>query len=184
MKHLLHVSMLWLVISLTACSNMLLVARRGTPMPRSPTMIATNNAGTLWSASQTDKHASCPATPANHSMPPGEKSGPGRYTHGNGRLWVEFGPENPKTFIYPDDRFVKFGWWRGPMAQGKLTIEGRRLDAPASPLAVSIPDGYGDTGFQASGILFPSEGCWAITGKAGNASLTFVTWVVKVPESK
>ena len=43
-----------------------------------------------------------------------------------------------------------------------------------------IPEGYSDAGFQASGIIFPTEGCWEVTGKAGNASLTFVTLVVKV----
>ncbi|MDE3111597.1 MAG: hypothetical protein KGK34_01490 [Chloroflexota bacterium] len=40
-----------------------------------------------------------------------------------------------------------------------------------------MPDGYGDTGFQASGVLFPTEGCWEITGAVGNSTLTFVTLV-------
>jgi hypothetical protein len=70
---------------------------------------------------------------------------------------------------------VKFGWWRGEA--GALRIEGRRLDAPA-PLAARIPEGYGDAGFQASGILFPTQGCWEVTGRVGGASLTFVTLVL------
>jgi hypothetical protein len=61
---------------------------------------------------------------------------------------------------------------------GKLRIEGRRLDGPAPPLTADVPDGYGDAGFQASGIDFPTEGCWEVTGRVGSASLTFVTLVV------
>ncbi|MET0939657.1 MAG: hypothetical protein ABWY51_10590, partial [Gaiellaceae bacterium] len=64
-------------------------------------------------------------------------------------------------------------------ARGALRIEGRRLDGAAPPLSTSIPDGYGPTGFQASGVTFPTEGCWEVTGRVGNASLTFVTLVLK-----
>jgi hypothetical protein len=53
------------------------------------------------------------------------------------------------------------------------------LDGAAPPLSTSIPDGYGPTGFQASGVTFPTEGCWEVTGRVGNASLTFVTLVLK-----
>jgi hypothetical protein len=34
-------------------------------------------------------------------------------------------------------------------------------------------------GFQASGVYFPTEGCWEVTGKVGTTSLTFVTVVIK-----
>jgi hypothetical protein len=72
----------------------------------------------------------------------------------------------------------KFGWWR--IVSGDLTITGQRLDAEAAPLASDVPSGYGPTGFQASGVTFPTEGCWQITGHVGTASLTFVTFVIKV----
>jgi len=52
------------------------------------------------------------------------------------------------------------------------------------PLRARIPDGYGDTGFQATALIFPTEGCWEVTGKVGEASRTFVTRVVKVGERK
>jgi hypothetical protein len=73
---------------------------------------------------------------------------------------------------------MKFGWWRA-LPGPKLTIEGRRLDAEAPPLRASIPDGYGAQ-FQATGIIFPTPGCWEVTGRAGGASLTFVTRVVHI----
>jgi len=74
---------------------------------------------------------------------------------------------------------MKFPWWRGPGVIGTLTVRGRRLDAAAPPLIARIPDGYGDAGFQATGLIFPTTGCWEVTGRAGSASLTFVTLVMK-----
>ena len=40
-----------------------------------------------------------------------------------------------------------------------------------------LPDGYGDAGFQATGLAFPGAGCYEITGEADGATLTFVTIV-------
>ena len=54
---------------------------------------------------------------------------------------------------------------------------GRRIDAAGAPMWADIPDGYDDTGFQAVGMNFPTEGCWEITGKVGQASLTFVALI-------
>ncbi|HEX8860851.1 MAG TPA: hypothetical protein VGC06_17500 [Actinomycetes bacterium] len=62
---------------------------------------------------------------------------------------------------------------------GKLRITGRRLDAAAPPARGFVPDGYGQAGFQASGVTFPTEGCWQVTGKLGSTTLTFVTFVVR-----
>ena len=73
---------------------------------------------------------------------------------------------------------MKFGWLRG--VSGQLRITGRRLDAEAPPLRAEVPDGYGDRGFQATYIIFPTPGCWEVTGRVGNSSVTFVTKVVKV----
>jgi hypothetical protein len=75
---------------------------------------------------------------------------------------------------------MKFGWTRGEGLRGKLKIHGRRLDAPAPPLRADIPDGYGDTGFQATALIFPTEGCWEVTGDVADAHMTFVTKVVRV----
>jgi len=71
---------------------------------------------------------------------------------------------------------IKFPWWRA--VRGELRIEGRRLDQSAPPLRSDFSS-YGPTGFQATGIIFPTEGCWKITGRAGEASLTFVVIVVR-----
>ncbi len=102
-------------------------------------------------------------------------------SHGNGRLWV--GGLAPKgilvlEFVEQDGSAGnKFGWWRH--VSGRLTITGRRLDAAAPPLRSSVPSGYGLTGFQTSGVYFPTDGCWEVTGKVGATTLTFVTVVIE-----
>jgi hypothetical protein len=73
---------------------------------------------------------------------------------------------------------AKFGWWRA--GDGKIRITGRRLDAPAPPLRAHVPNGYG-AGFQATGLTFPTTGCWRVTGRYGRASLTFTMLVTKSP---
>ena len=91
---------------------------------------------------------------------------------------IVFRPGGP-GFIAPDGSLsMKFPWQR--RIRGALTIEGRRLDGAAPPLRSAIPDGYGDTGFQATALIFPTPGCWEVTGRVGGERLTFVTRVVKV----
>ena len=104
------------------------------------------------------------------------------YASGNGRLWV--GGLWPAGVINAGPQFInkdgsvgmKFGWWQN--VSGYLHITGRRLDAPASHLRADVLQ-YGLTGFQPSGVTFPTAGCWQVTGKVGTTRLTFVTMVVK-----
>jgi hypothetical protein len=120
----------------------------------------------------------CAVTQPNHQIPPGQDGNAGAATapyHGNGRLWT----------VLPDGGVVrrrrvgsireKFPWWRA--RRGRLEISGRRLEGAAQPLRARVPGGYGPTGFQSSGIIFPRPGCWKVTGSAGGARLTFVTLV-------
>lgn len=106
--------------------------------------------------------------------------------HGNAALattlWlggtVEFKPGGPGC-VEPDGYLgMKWPWWRAE--PGALKIEGRRLDGSTGPLRAHVPSSYGNTGFQPTGLLFSSPGCWEVTGSVGDASLTFVTRVVKI----
>jgi len=82
--------------------------------------------------------------------------------------------------IMPDGLFrQKFGWYRGPGLTGKLTITGKRLDGPSSPLKADVPQSYGDSGFQATELTFPTEGCWQVRGKVNKTSVVFVVRVVR-----
>lgn len=128
----------------------------------------------------TEAGYACPVTAPNGSQPPGEEADLD-YFYGNGEIWTAFWPDG--VIIIPPDRVepdgslsMKFPWWRG--VSGQLEITGRRLDAEAPALEADIPDGYGETGFQATALVFASPGCWEVTGKVGDSSLTFVTLVV------
>jgi hypothetical protein len=101
--------------------------------------------------------------------------------HGNGKIWTAMWPHNvviaTPDYIEADGSVgMKWPWWRG--IKGKLKISGRRLDGKAPPLTAFLPD-YGRSGFQPSGISFPTEGCWEVTGALGGAKLTFVTLILK-----
>jgi hypothetical protein len=60
--------------------------------------------------------------------------------------------------------------------------EGRRLDAEAAPLRARIPEGYGEIGFQSTYVIFPTPGCWEVTGRVDNIALRSVVWIIKVRE--
>jgi hypothetical protein len=78
---------------------------------------------------------------------------------------------------------MKFGWTRG--VRGKLKVTGHRLDGAAAPLRLEANDGYGDIGFQASYLIFPTPGCWEVNARVGDrddSKITFVTKIVKIGE--
>lgn len=126
--------------------------------------------------------SSCPVSRPNGGHPAGQP--PGRWYHGTGGLWTFLWPNGTAPIPHGNVQrngwlYLKFPWWRGPGSHGNVTIHGRRLDKPAPPLQADVPDGYGDRGFQASAILFPTVGCWQVTGRAGRGTLTMVLRVVK-----
>ena len=133
----------------------------------SPTALLTRIGGALLLPASTE---ACPVTLPNGSAPPGEPAS--EFFHGNGTLWTVLWPDG-KVLITSDDQVrasdgaltMKFPWWRG--IAGPLSITGRRLDAPSPPLQAMIPEGYGEIGIQASGLIFPTAGCWEVTGRGG-----------------
>ena len=74
---------------------------------------------------------------------------------------------------------LKVGWRKPQGAQ--LEITGRRLDTAGPPLGASVPDGY-DGHFQASGLIFPTGGCWQVEGRAKKSALRFVVEVEPAPQ--
>ena len=125
----------------------------------------------------------CPVThPTMFDPPPGVEPDAlfgAAASVGNGQLWVG-GLGANGVLVLPRDTdgafSNKFGWWRA--TAGQLRITGRRLDGPAPALKASVPSGYDTIGFQSSGVSFPTDGCWEITGQVGATTLTFVTLVL------
>lgn len=68
----------------------------------------------------------------------------------------------------------KVGWFRP--AGADLEVTGQRLDGEAPPIEFEASCCY-PTRFQASGLYFPTEGCWKVNAKAAESELTFVVWV-------
>lgn len=95
--------------------------------------------------------------------------------YGNDALWAGLSPSTFGRWFAGEDG-NKVLWVRE--VAGMLTVEGRRLDAEAPPLMARVPDGYGDLGYQASGVVFPTEGCWEIVGKVAERELRFVVAVL------
>jgi hypothetical protein len=127
--------------------------------------------------------SSCPVSRPNGGYPAGQA--PDRWYHGTGGLWTILWPRG--TAPIPPDvvqrngwLYLKVPWWRGPGSEGRVRIHGRRLDQPAPVLRSDVSVGYGNSGFQASAMLFPTIGCWQITARAGRGSLTMVERVEKV----
>jgi hypothetical protein len=102
----------------------------------------------------------CPVTLPHSGGPPGIS--PDAFfgwgaSYGNGTLWVgglwprgviEAGPD----FVAKDGSVgMKFGWWRA--ARGKLTITGRRLDAPLRPWGDWSPTATAPSAFRPAVLI-------------------------------
>jgi hypothetical protein len=131
--------------------------------------------------------ASCAVTDVRGRRPP-DPATPS-FNYGNAVIRVALVPRNgrlvagrlagggQRATINEDGSIdAKFGWWRA--GSGRIHISGRRLDAAATPLRAHVPAGYG-RGFQATGLTFPTTGCWRVTGRYAGASLAFTMLVTK-----
>ena len=125
--------------------------------------------------------AACPVTEPAWLSPPDDAavSGspePGYYFVNQGRsMWASaWWTGQEESYLRAGDEGVKVGWFRP--AGATLEITGQRLDGPAPPLEAHAPCCY-PTRFQATGLVFPSAGCWQVTGRAAGSELSFVVMV-------
>ena len=130
----------------------------------------------------------CPVTQPSTAPPEiGDRLFGSRNAYGNDDLWVGGLPHDgilgmsQEDVDSDEDLGTKLGWWRN--VRGHVEISGRRRDAPAPPLVGRGSDGFGTIGFQSSGIHFPTQGCWEITGSVGESELTFVMFVFVQPNA-
>ena len=99
-------------------------------------------------------------------------------------LWLMESPSEPivtSTVFEPRDEgghSIKTPFWRGE-GSGPITLTGERLDVPSEfePHIDAAWDGYEIPGFIATGIWYPTEGCWELSATDGNDTLT---WTVLV----
>jgi hypothetical protein len=93
---------------------------------------------------------------------------------------IVFRPGGPGEILADGALSWKLGWTR--RREGKLLIDGRRIDDAAPPLRARIPDGYGEIGFQSTALIFPTIGCWEVVGHVAGDALAFVILVEKVEQ--
>jgi hypothetical protein len=115
---------------------------------------------------------------------------PGQFWFGTDGLWTAL----PETGAWiglghytPGDPTFrqKLAFWRQGFdahvaTEAKLTVSGRRIDSLAAPLQTDGPGTPSWTDhdqFFMTGINFPTIGCWEITRRYEDATLTFVVWV-------
>ena len=126
----------------------------------------------------------CPVTLPNGNRPPGQPRGPSWY--GNGLLWA--GLYANGVYAAPPEQvgadgsiFDKLLWATAPPWLAP-TLVGRRLDAAAPPLRVLRVNRGSFSGIATPSfmtpVLFPSPGCWRLTARVGDVSLTYVIRVV------
>jgi hypothetical protein len=140
-----------------------------------------------------DARRPCPVTIPTATVPPGAGLGPKGFNFGNARLRAGlYWPKGtlPAGTLQSGGSFAtlegdgsisaKVGSWR---KRGMLEVTGQRLDRSAPRLRASVNGAYGDSGFQPSRLLFPTVGCWRVTGSAGRARLTFVVEVTKLKQT-
>lgn len=65
--------------------------------------------------------------------------------------------------------------WLKPLG-APLELRGQRLDAEAPPLRISS-SGDDQFDYQASHLIFPTEGCWVIVAQSGSSVLRFVMYI-------
>jgi hypothetical protein len=140
------------------------------------------------SAADSSASVACHVTHPNGSTPPGGR--PSDTHHGKHGLWTVLPrdgmlvitttttrPSPPGTtfgMIYPDGSLsTKFAWWGSRSAAAKLRIRGRRLDAPARRLRLTLGTTARSPYFWATWPRFATSGCWRVTAKSGRAHLTF-----------
>lgn len=125
--------------------------------------------------------SACPVTEPVWAKPPDDAAvqgppGYGYYFVNEDRsMWASAwwaGPE--EYFLRAGEEGNKVGWFRP--AGATLEITGQRLDAQAPPLEAHVPCCY-PTRFQATGLVFPTAGCWQVAAKAADSELSFVVRV-------
>ena len=123
----------------------------------------------------------CPLTQAAWLKPPDDAAVMNEPAFGNyfvnadqsiwaGAWWAE----SDKYSRLAGENGNKLGWFRP--AGADLSITGQRLDAKAPALEAEIPCCY-PTRFQATGLYFPTGGCWEVIARAEDKELKFVVWV-------
>ncbi|HSF15823.1 MAG TPA: hypothetical protein VLK65_09740 [Vicinamibacteria bacterium] len=134
-----------------------------------------------------------PETPFTPPTPYPTEAPYGTFWWGTEGLWTMLRADGTWRGVPPDRGYRrgyrdKVFWWR-PGYDGRveprpeLEVTGRRIDAEAPPFTVPSATNAHSEDFggwtMLTGVDIPTTGCWEITGRYADESLTFVVWVVE-----
>ena len=130
---------------------------------------------------QSSSSAICPVTDPMWAKPPQDAAVEGSpafghyYVNQDRSIWASaWWTGEEADYLRAGEAGIKIGWFRP--AGATLEISGQRLDGDAPPLDAHVPCCY-PTQFQATGLVFPTEGCWEISARAAERELSFVVRV-------
>jgi hypothetical protein len=114
--------------------------------------------------------------------------GPDGFWFGTDKLWTALPASGSWALGHysptDSDFRQKMLWYRKGFnphrERPKLTLTGKRIDAPAPPLGVDGPNAAWTSekdSFMTVGLNFPTIGCWELNGKYGSDKLRFVVRV-------
>jgi hypothetical protein len=133
------------------------------------------------SPAQTASAAACSVSEPVWVKPPEDPAVQGSpgfgyyYVNKDSSIWASaWWTGEEENTLRVSEQGIKIGWFRP--AGAELEITGRRLDGQAPPLEAHASCCY-PTRFQASGLYFPTQGCWEVTARAADSELSFVVWV-------
>ena len=132
---------------------------------------------TAWAAPR-----ACSMTPYAATRPPDSSTVTFTTTwYGQDRVWAGLDPGSHGEW-YAGDMGNRVVWrWFVP---GHLLVAGKRLDATAPPMRASALQLYGGAGYEAATLVFPTSGCWQVTGKVGENVLRFIVSVHPASEDR
>lgn len=140
---------------------------------------------TLLRAELPDARETCPVTiPSRSTAPPGLERRP--YWLTNGFLWTALPPEGVLRGRVAPDGSVSTKWlWFAARVDGDLRVRLERLDAPSAAVDAQTVRGWVE-GFRGSAtwaarMRFPAAGCWRISGRVADVTLSYVVAVTREP---
>lgn len=163
--------------------------RMSTDVPSSSDLTATAEADIAASVPPADCPVTLPSEPTFKAPEPyfADAPWPAIFWYGTEHLWTAL----PATGVWEDLPHDEHGygqkvmWWSSLYVlkdelEPALVVSAKRLDGKAPPFEfegatnASAKD-IGDA--MLTGVAFPTEGCWEVTGKYKKSGLTFVVWI-------
>lgn len=130
-----------------------------------------------------DPKDACSVTIPNATSPPPGLAPSPRW-HTNGFLWTGL-PEDgvfSRGNMAPDGSIWTKWIWFAAGVDGEFRVRLERLDAPSAPVVAQTvrgwAEGFRGTASWAARVGFTNPGCWRITGRVGDISLSYVVKVV------